>query len=167
MIHLTHEYRLCVQDLQTSIKKTLDENQSREQAGFWKGYSTPDNLQAVDQIIENSVEYNLPLCIGFIDYEKAFDTVEHFAIFVTLRKISIMKHVKMYYKFSIDREVRQEDQISHHRFTAAMNEIFNIRRQISLDESVFYDVALMKKNQTNKQRKRKNTWQTTQTVKIY
>ena len=33
-----------------------------------------------------SNEYNLPLCIGFIDYEKAFDTVEHFAIFEELRK---------------------------------------------------------------------------------
>ena len=29
--------------------------------------------------------------MGFIDYEKAFDTVEHFAIFEALRKTSISK----------------------------------------------------------------------------
>ena len=32
---------------------------------------------------------NLPLCIDFIDYEKAFDTVEQFAIFEALIKTNI------------------------------------------------------------------------------
>ena len=36
-------------------------------------------------------EHNLPQCVGFIDYEKAFDTVEHFAIFEALRKTNINK----------------------------------------------------------------------------
>ena len=39
--------------------------------------------------MENSNEYNLPLCIGFIDYKKAFDMVEYFAIFEALRKTNI------------------------------------------------------------------------------
>ena len=46
-------------------------------------------MQAVNQIIEKSTEYNLPLCIDFIDYEKAFDKVEHFAKCGTLRKTNI------------------------------------------------------------------------------
>ena len=75
--------------LQNRIEKTLDTNQQREQAGFKKGYSTTDHLQAQDQKIEMSKENNLVLCIGFIDYEKAFDTVEHFAIFEALRKTNI------------------------------------------------------------------------------
>ena len=54
-----------------------------------KSYSTSDHLQALNQIIEKSNEYKLPLCICFIDYEKAFDTVEHVAIFEALRKTSI------------------------------------------------------------------------------
>ena len=58
-------------------------------AGFRKGYSTTDHLQALNQIIEKSNEYNLPLYKGFIDYEKAFDTVEHFAIFEALRKTNV------------------------------------------------------------------------------
>ena len=32
-----------------------------------------------------------PLCIGFIDYDKAFDTEEHFAIIEALRKTNINK----------------------------------------------------------------------------
>ena len=46
-------------------------------------------MQALNQITEKSNEYSLSLCIGFIDLEKAFDTVEHFAIFEALRKTNI------------------------------------------------------------------------------
>ena len=72
---LSHSYKIFTRLLQTRIERTLDENQPREQAGFRKGYSTTDHLQALNQIIEKSNEYSLPLCIGFIDYETAFDTV--------------------------------------------------------------------------------------------
>ena len=40
-------------------------------------------------MIEKSNEYNLLLRKGFIDYEKAFDTAEHLAIFDALRKTNI------------------------------------------------------------------------------
>ena len=74
--------------LQSRTERTLDENQPREQAGFRKGHSTTDHLQALSQTKEKSNEYNSPLCIGFIDYEKAYDTVEHFAMFEVLRKLT-------------------------------------------------------------------------------
>ena len=67
----------------------MDESPPREQTGFPKGFSTSDQLQALNQIMENSNEYNLPLCIGFIDYKKPFDMVEYFAIFEALRKTNI------------------------------------------------------------------------------
>ena len=40
-------------------------------------------------MIEKSEEYQLPLVIGFIDYEKAFDSIEHFSTFEALRKINV------------------------------------------------------------------------------
>ena len=86
---LSHSYKIFTRLLQTRTERTLDENQPREQAGFRKGYSTTDHLQALNQIIEKSNEYNLPLCIDFIDYEKAFDTVERFTTFETLRKTNV------------------------------------------------------------------------------
>ena len=57
-----------------------------------------DHLQALNQTIEKSNGYNLPPCIGFIDYEKAFDTVEHFAIFNALRKTNIKETYITFYK---------------------------------------------------------------------
>ena len=83
---LSHSYKMFTRPLQSRTERTLDENQPRELAGFRKGYSTTDHLQALNQTTETSNECNLPLCISFIGYEKAFDTVEHFAIFEALRK---------------------------------------------------------------------------------
>ncbi|KAK3788510.1 hypothetical protein RRG08_053137 [Elysia crispata] len=94
-------------------------------------------------VIEKSNEYNLPLCVGFIDYEKAFDSVEHFAIFDALRKININETYvaileNIYQKatarvhidnlesetFPINRGSRQGDPISPKMFTTAMEMIF-------------------------------------------
>ena len=89
---LSHSYPTFTRLLKTRIERTLDENQPREQAGFRNVYSTSDHLKGLNQItetIEKSNEYSLPLCIGFIDYGKAFDTAEHFAIFEALRKTNI------------------------------------------------------------------------------
>ena len=70
-------------------EKVLDENQPRVQAGFRKGYSAVDHLQAIKQLIEKYNEFKRPLCIGYIDYEKAFDSIEHEATFKALRSTGI------------------------------------------------------------------------------
>ena len=174
---LSHSYKIFTRLLQTRIERTLDENQPREQAGFRKGYSTTDHLQALNQIIEKSNKYNLPLCIGFIDYEKAFDTVEHFAIFEALRKtnvnetyINILQNIYnqatarvhldklVSTEFQIHRGVRQGDPLSPKLFTAVMEEVFKkaeISEGVNVDGENLSnlrftdDVALL--NETTKQ----------------
>ena len=129
---------------------------TREQAGFRKGYSTTDHLQALNQIIKKSNQCNLPLCIGFIDYEKAFDTVEHFAIFEALRKTNVNQtytdilqnilynqgisrvHLDklLSTEFPIHRGVRQGDPLSLKLFTAIMDEVF---KKADISEGVNVD----------------------------
>ena len=152
---LSHSYKIFTRLLQTRIERNLDENQPREQAGFRKGYSATDHLQAVNQIIEKSNEYNLPLCIGFIDYEKAFDTVEHFAIFEALRKINVNEtyinilqniynqatarvHLdkQVSTEFPIHRGVRQGDPLSPKLFTTIVEEVF---KKADISEGVNVD----------------------------
>ena len=56
------------------LEKTLNKNQPQEQAAFKSRYSTIDHIHVVNQLKEKCREYNIPLCIALIDYEKAFDS---------------------------------------------------------------------------------------------
>ena len=130
-------------------------NTTRDQAGFRRKFSTIDHIYTLNQIIEKTNEYNLPLCVGFIDYEKAFDSVEHFAIFEALRKINInetyVQILENIYKkatasihmddlvsekFQIKRGVRQGDPISPKLFSAAIETIF---QTVDLDKGLNID----------------------------
>ena len=70
-------YKLFTNIITTRLEKKLDENQPREQAGFRSKYSTTDHIHAINQQLlkEKCREYNIPLCVAFVDYEKAFDSV--------------------------------------------------------------------------------------------
>ena len=80
--------KTCCHDALASTRITsfLDDSQSPDQAGFRKGYGCDDNLFTVVQIIERLAECQLPLWMCAIDFRKAFDTVEHFAIWEALLK---------------------------------------------------------------------------------
>ena len=84
----------------TRLEKKLDETQPREQAGFRSKYSTTDHIHAINQLKEKCREYNIPLCVAFVDYEKAFDSVQTQAILTSLQEqgiedvyIEIMKDI--------------------------------------------------------------------------
>ncbi|GFR93878.1 endonuclease-reverse transcriptase [Elysia marginata] len=153
------------------MESILDENQPRDQAGFRKAFSTTEHMHTLSQIIEKSNEYNLQLCLGFIDYEKAFDSVEHFAILDALQKININENyiqiLENIYKnatarihidnlrsepFPINRGVRQGDPISPKLFIAAIEEILKkseLSNGINIDGEILTnlrfadDVALL------------------------
>ncbi len=54
-----------------------DSQEPREQARFHKNYSTMDQVFKIKQILEKANKYNLKSSFLFIDFEKAFDTVDH------------------------------------------------------------------------------------------
>ena len=82
---LSNIYKLFTKILTARLEKILDEHQPREQAGFRGGYSTTDHIHVINQLKEKCREFNIPLCIAFIDYEKAFDSVQTQAILSSLQ----------------------------------------------------------------------------------
>ncbi|KAK6730616.1 hypothetical protein RB195_007217 [Necator americanus] len=77
-------YKVFTKIILTRISRTLDEAQPQEQAGFRQGFSCLDHIQTVSRVIEVCREYCLPLVLTFVDYEKAFDSVETNAILSAL-----------------------------------------------------------------------------------
>ena len=78
-------YKLFAGIINRRIKEFLDASQCPDQAGFRKGFSCDDNIFTIVQVIEKLSEYQMPLWICAIDFKKAFDTVEHFSIWESLK----------------------------------------------------------------------------------
>ena len=135
-------YKLFTKILTNRLTKSLDENQPREQAGFRSGFSTIDHLHSINQLIEKTNEYNIPLCLAFVDYEKAFDSIEHNAVFDSLREqginenyvqlleniysnsTALIKLHKNSNEIKVAKGVRQGDTISPKLFIASLESIF-------------------------------------------
>ncbi|KAJ0181100.1 hypothetical protein K1T71_003185 [Dendrolimus kikuchii] len=86
---LSQVYKLFSRVVTNRLARRLDEFQPPEQAGFRQGYSTVDHIHTVRQIIQNTEGYNQPLCMAFVDYEKAFDSIETWAALESLQRCSI------------------------------------------------------------------------------
>ena len=58
------------------LKKAVDEQLRKEQAGFRQDKSCTDHIATLRIIIEQSIEWQTPLYITFVDFEKAFDSID-------------------------------------------------------------------------------------------
>ena len=62
--------------LLTRLLKAVDEKLTEQQAGFGKDRSCTDQIAALRIIIEQSLECNTYLFLNFVDFEKAFDSLD-------------------------------------------------------------------------------------------
>ena len=101
-----------------------------------------DHIHAINQLREKCAEYQRPLCIALVDFEKAFDSVETRAILASLEKQGIEKGyinalAEIYRQgyattnlhkesdpIPIRKDVRQGDTISPKLFTASLEDVF-------------------------------------------
>lgn len=124
------------------ISNILNFNQPKEQAGFRRGYSTTDHLFTINQLIEKSYEYKIPIHLAFVDYSKAFDSIKHEFMLKSLENQGISEAwrniiAEMYKNleariitdlkgpfFPIEKGVRQGDPLSPPLFSCLLEEIF-------------------------------------------
>jgi Reverse transcriptase (RNA-dependent DNA polymerase) len=139
----SHIYKLFMKVLLNRMTETLDEQQPPNQAGFRKGYSTTDHLFVINQIVEKCNEYNQQMFCAFIDYTKAFDSIEHPFLWIALKDhgahqkyIRILKKIYENSKarvkmetfsrwFKIKRGIKQGDPFSPKAFNSALEKIFS------------------------------------------
>ena len=123
----------------------LEETESSTQTGFRRGRSTLDNLHSVKQVAEKASEYGIPVYLAFVDFRKAFDTVEWNACWQSLEKygahpilVTLLRRIyessstlirvnEDLVRTTVKRGVRQGDTLSPRLFNvvlrAAMDEI--------------------------------------------
>ena len=58
------------------MKEAVDRKLRDQQAGFRRNRSYADQIASLRIIVEQSLEWNSPLYINLIDYEKAFDSAD-------------------------------------------------------------------------------------------
>ena len=142
---LSHVYKLFSRVVTNRLAARFDDFQPPEQAGFRRGFSTIDHIFTLRQVIQKTEEYNQPLCLAFVDYEKAFDSIETWAVLQSLQRCHIdhryIEVLKCLYEnatmsvriqdqytkpIQLQRGVRQGDVISPKLFTAAMEDAFKL-----------------------------------------
>ncbi|KAI8436681.1 hypothetical protein MSG28_010169 [Choristoneura fumiferana] len=62
-----------------SVIKECNENESDDQNGE----------ATIEYVIQKTEEYNLPLCLAFVNYEKAFDSIETWAVLQALQRCQV------------------------------------------------------------------------------
>ena len=63
------------------------------QAGFRQGRGTRDHIFNLRMIIHKCREFNQPLFTCFVDYTKAFDSVEHQQLWTVMREMGFPKRI--------------------------------------------------------------------------
>ena len=132
---LNTDYKIVAKTIANRIKLVLPSLINHDQTGFLKGRFIGENIRLIDCVIQYASEKNIPGLLLFIDFEKAFDSLEWTFILSTLRSFgfgtSLINWVKTLYShtescilnngwasnfFEIQRGVRQGCPLSPYLF---------------------------------------------------
>ena len=132
---LNTDYKLAAKSIANRIQLILPNLINHDQTGFLKGRFIGENIKLIDCIFQYATEKNIPGLLLFIDFEKAFDSLEWSFIHDTLRShnfgASLINWVKTLYShtescilnngwasnlFEIQRGVRQGCPLSPYLF---------------------------------------------------
>ena len=89
--HLTL-YKVILKILQARLQQYVNHELPDVQAGFRKGRGTRDQIANIRWIMEKAREIQKNIYFCFIDYAKAFDSVDHNKLWKILREMAIPDH---------------------------------------------------------------------------
>ena len=79
--------------LQAGLQQYMNRELPDVQAGFRKGRGTRDQIANIHWIIEKAREFQKNIYFCFIDYAKAFDSVDHNKLWKILKEMGILDHL--------------------------------------------------------------------------
>ena len=74
---ISHASKVMLKILQARLQQYVNQELPDIQAGFRRGRRTRDQIANIHWIIEKAREFQKNIYFCFIDYDKAFDCVDH------------------------------------------------------------------------------------------
>jgi len=90
---IPHASKVLLKIIQRRLESHVDRELPENQAGFRKGRGTRDVIADVRWMLEKTREYQKDVYMCFIDYSKAFDSVDYDKLWTTLRGMAIPEHL--------------------------------------------------------------------------
>ena len=146
-------YKIFSKIFYNRIRERLDKHQTPDQCGFRSGIRIEDALGIFETIASGNTEYGIPLCIASLDLKKAFDTIEHHALFDALREQDLLPSeiallLDLYTdqrgsangsaEFDILRGVKQGDTLSSLLFNAGLEHAFKKWKSRLKDHGILF-----------------------------
>ena len=86
---LSHALKILERILDGRIRRIVECEMGEEQQGFRRGRDTADGMFTLRQLVKKKVEGQENMALGFIDLEKAYDTVPIDMAMATLRWMGV------------------------------------------------------------------------------
>ena len=98
---LNVDYKLIAKVMSQRLKRVINSLVHSDQQGFLSGRNIGSNIRTIIDLIEYSDCVNVPGSIVLLDFEKAFDRIEHGYLFKVLEQYDLgenfIKYVKTFY----------------------------------------------------------------------
>ena len=89
---MSHGSKVRLKILQARLQQYVNRELPDVQAGFRKGRGTRDQIANICWITKKTKEFQKNIYFCFIDYAKAFDSVDHNKLWKILQKMGIPDH---------------------------------------------------------------------------
>ena len=99
---LNSDYKIAAKAIANRLQTVLPNLINSDQTGFLKGRFIGENIRLIDGLINHTAAHNISGLLMFLDFEKAFDTVEWSFIWKTLGSFnfgsSLISWIKLCYR---------------------------------------------------------------------
>ena len=167
LTHLNCDYKIAAKSIANRLKPSLPNLINNDQTGFIKGrFIGFINIRLIDSVICYAKEKNIPGLLLFLDFEKAFDTIECSFIRKTFQYFgfgsSILKWLNLFYCrpescvlnngwasgfFEIQRGVRQGCPLSLYLFVLSVEVLAKAIRENKSIRGIFVNSREIKLSQ--------------------